>query len=144
MVSVSFFTELMGTKRSMQSLRNGIEEKISVPPGFVSLTSLTLKRTANASEEATDNMAVETIDPLSNHAIKKFKTSLNQRPWILHNQSDRALQNYNLEETKVDTVFSSFRYYIYEPFSLKLQLYSSFFTFHLEPFDFSFKYVGIS
>ncbi|XP_075489903.1 putative lysine-specific demethylase JMJ16 isoform X1 [Primulina tabacum] len=96
-------SKLMGTKRSMQSLRNGSEEKLSVPPGFVSLTSLTLKRTANGSEEATDDMATERIDPLSKHAIKKFKTSFSQRPWILHNQFDCALQNDNLEETEVDT-----------------------------------------
>lgn len=95
-------SKLMGTKRSMQSLRNGSEEKLSVPPGFVSLTSLTFKRTANGSEEATDNMAIERIDPLSNLAIKKFKTSLNQKPWILHNQFDCAPQNNNLEETEVD------------------------------------------
>ncbi|XP_073156176.1 putative lysine-specific demethylase JMJ16 isoform X2 [Henckelia pumila] len=92
----------MGTKRTMQSLRNGSEERLSVPPGFVSLTSLKLKRTAKGSEEATDNMAIERIEPLSNHAIKKFKTSLNQRPWILHNQFDSALKNNNLEETEVD------------------------------------------
>ncbi|KAG8389201.1 hypothetical protein BUALT_Bualt02G0204300 [Buddleja alternifolia] len=102
------YLELMGTKRSMKNVRNDSQENLSVPPGFVSLTSLTLKRTVTGGE-ASDPVAVAgkfkqgPIDrPLSNSDIEKFKSSFMQRPWILHDQSDRVTQKYGSEQIELD------------------------------------------
>ncbi|KAI3449785.1 hypothetical protein Pfo_006450 [Paulownia fortunei] len=98
----------MGTKRSIKCVTNNTEENLSVPPGFVSLTSLTLKRMVTGGE-ATDPMAVGGEfkpgligAPLSNIDIEKFKASFLQRPWICQDQFDRVPQNYDSEQTEVD------------------------------------------
>ncbi|KAG8389200.1 hypothetical protein BUALT_Bualt02G0204200 [Buddleja alternifolia] len=98
----------MGTKQSMKNVRNDRQENLSVPPGFVSLTSLTLKRTVTGGE-ASDPVAVAgkfkqgPIDrPLSNSDIEKFKSSFRQRPWILHDQSDRVTQKCGSEQIELD------------------------------------------
>ncbi|KAK4418404.1 putative lysine-specific demethylase [Sesamum alatum] len=93
----------MGTKRSIRYVTNNTEENLSVPPGFVSLTSFTLKR------RVTDPMAVAGESgpglisaPLSNVDIEKLKTSFVQRPWNCHDQLDHVPEKYDCEETEVE------------------------------------------
>ncbi|KAL0459392.1 UNVERIFIED_CONTAM: putative lysine-specific demethylase [Sesamum latifolium] len=95
----------MGTKRSIRYVTDNTEEDLSVPPGFVSLTSFTLKRKVT-DQEAADPMAVAgesgpvlMSDPLSSVDIEKLKTSFTQRPWICH---DQVPEKYDCEETEVE------------------------------------------
>ncbi|PIN21217.1 hypothetical protein CDL12_06080 [Handroanthus impetiginosus] len=100
----------MGTKRPIQHLSNNNEENLSVPPGFVSLTSLTLKRMVTA-WEAADAMNVGgefrpglTDAPLSNFDIERFKTSFTQKPWICHDELDHVPQRFDSEQTEIHKV----------------------------------------
>lgn len=71
-------------------------DDLSVPPGFASLTSFTLKRMED-SEETCNSMAFGSAfrpDPTNMDAacdpidIAEFKRSLRHRPWILYDQCD--------------------------------------------------------
>ncbi|CAA0832183.1 Putative lysine-specific demethylase JMJ16 [Striga hermonthica] len=82
----------MRTKRSSSHAKKKAEEDLAVPPGFVSLTSFTLKRKFMG-RKADDLMAVDkksragSVDtPLRNIEIEKFKASFRQRPWICYDQ----------------------------------------------------------
>ncbi|CAK9177283.1 unnamed protein product [Ilex paraguariensis] len=102
---------LMGTERTRTSSKKDNVDKLSVPPGFVSLTSIILRRVENG-DGTCSSMAFGTelepasaqIDTASNVIdIAKLKRSLKRRPWILHNQLD-----YNPEESgseEIDMVF---------------------------------------
>ncbi|KAK4407238.1 putative lysine-specific demethylase [Sesamum angolense] len=98
----------MGTKRSMKYVTDNTEENLSVPPGFVSLTSFTLKRKVT-DQGAADPMAVAGESepvlisaPLSDFDIEKLKSSFMQRPWVYHDQLDHVPQKYDCEETEVE------------------------------------------
>ncbi|KAL1546596.1 putative lysine-specific demethylase JMJ16 isoform X2 [Salvia divinorum] len=79
---------MVGTKRSIKNVTDNGEENLSVPPGFVSLTSLTLKKIVTDQDAATEPGLVGV--PLRNSDIKLFKISLLQRPWIAHGQFERV------------------------------------------------------
>ncbi|GER29682.1 transcription factor [Striga asiatica] len=90
----------MRTKRSLTHAKKKAEEDLAVPPGFVSLTSFTLKRKF-IGRKADDVMAVDkksragSVDtPLRNVEIEKFKASFKQRPWICYDQFE------NVQETE--------------------------------------------
>ncbi|KAL3531223.1 hypothetical protein ACH5RR_010545 [Cinchona calisaya] len=73
-----------------RSLRNEKVEKLSVPPGFVSLSSFTLKNIVN-SEAASTSMAVGSIcetEPSTMGSTPSTinKSNLGRRPWILDNE----------------------------------------------------------
>lgn len=77
-----------------RSMRNEKVEKLSVPPGFVSLSSFTLKRVLS-SEVASSSMAVGDVCETERSQmvftpgiddIEKFKSNLGHRPWILYDQ----------------------------------------------------------
>ncbi|KAK6141657.1 hypothetical protein DH2020_024599 [Rehmannia glutinosa] len=98
----------MGIKRSIRCVTNNTEEDLSVPPGFVSLTSFTLKRTMTGQETA-DPMAVDREfksgsvgAPLNNVDIEKFKASFMRKPWICDGQFDRVPQKCDSEQTEFD------------------------------------------
>ena len=80
---------------SICSTGNQVDD-LSVPPGFASLTSFTLKRMED-SEETCNSMAFGSAfrpDPANMDAacdpidIAEFKRSLRHRPWILYDQCD--------------------------------------------------------
>lgn len=101
---------MVGTKRSINYVTNNMEENLSVPPGFVSLTTLTLKKMVTGREAAVDGEYKLGLigGPLSNSDIEKFKTSLIQRPWISHGQFDCVPQQDDSEQTEVDMVLLFF------------------------------------
>ncbi|CAL5425070.1 unnamed protein product [Camellia sinensis] len=85
---------LMGTEHTKTGVKNGDGEKLSVPPGFASLTSFVLKRVEN-SEETCSSMALGMeFEPeptqvditCSINDITKLKRSLKRRPWLLDDQ----------------------------------------------------------
>ncbi|KAF5930522.1 hypothetical protein HYC85_031395 [Camellia sinensis] len=85
---------LMGTEHTKTGVKNGEGEKLSVPPGFASLTSFVLKRVEN-SEETCSSMALGMeFEPeptqvditCSINDITKLKRSLKRRPWLLDDQ----------------------------------------------------------
>ncbi|KAL0383627.1 UNVERIFIED_CONTAM: putative lysine-specific demethylase [Sesamum calycinum] len=105
----------MGTKRSIKYVTDNTEENLSVPPGFVSLTSFTLKRKVTDQGDA-DPMAVAGESepvlisaPLSDVDIEKLKSSFMQRPWVYHDQLDHVPQKYDCEETEVEMVTARWR-----------------------------------
>ncbi|KAL6564091.1 hypothetical protein OROHE_005331 [Orobanche hederae] len=98
----------MGTKRPSRCVTNNSEEDLSVPPGFVSLTSFKLKMVTG--EKAADSRAVDGKlkprslgAPLSHVDVEKFKASLVQRPWICFDQFDRIPEKCNSDQTEVYT-----------------------------------------
>ncbi|XP_027094941.1 putative lysine-specific demethylase JMJ16 isoform X1 [Coffea arabica] len=79
-----------------RSMINDKVEKLSVPPGFVSLSSFTLKN-LSSNEVACSSMAVgdafqTELSPVgftpTMDNIAMFKSNLSHRPWILYNQFD--------------------------------------------------------
>ncbi|KAL2535863.1 putative lysine-specific demethylase JMJ16 [Forsythia ovata] len=95
----------MGMKRKIPCISYDNAETLSVPPGFASLTSFTLKKVAD-SGEATDLMVVDRGfkpepnkmgSPLNNADIENFKASFRLRPWILHSQFDRVSEKCDSE-----------------------------------------------
>ncbi|KAL2510850.1 putative lysine-specific demethylase JMJ16 [Abeliophyllum distichum] len=94
----------MGMKRKMPCISYDNAETLSVPPGFVSLTSFTLKKVAD-SGEATDLVVGREFkpdpnkmgSPLNNADIENAKSSFRLRPWILHNQFDRVSEKCDSE-----------------------------------------------
>ncbi|KAA8550742.1 hypothetical protein F0562_002426 [Nyssa sinensis] len=94
--------ELMGTERVRTCVKDDKVDKLSVPPGFVSLSSFMLKR-LETSEETCSSMAFGSefepepaqMDTACNvFDIANLKRSLRRRPWILYNQF-----NHNAEES---------------------------------------------
>ncbi|KAL3828056.1 hypothetical protein ACJIZ3_016858 [Penstemon smallii] len=90
----------MGKKRSIHNVRNDSGENLSVPPGFVSLTSLTLKRVINSVEAAANPRSIDAL--LSNADVENFKTSFGQRPWIHHDRFHGGPKNCNPQQTEVE------------------------------------------
>ncbi|XP_041009146.1 putative lysine-specific demethylase JMJ16 isoform X4 [Juglans microcarpa x Juglans regia] len=93
-----FILVLMGTKRRRSCISDENVESLSVPPGFVSLTSFLLKR-VEKSEEINNSMSFVSaskqepikMDTLSDMTdIADLKTSLKRRPWILFDQSNHS------------------------------------------------------
>ncbi|THG21854.1 hypothetical protein TEA_015320 [Camellia sinensis var. sinensis] len=93
-LKVPLFSVLMGTEHTKTGVKNGDGEKLSVPPGFASLTSFVLKRVEN-SEETCSSMALGMeFEPeptqvditCSINDITKLKRSLKRRPWLLDDQ----------------------------------------------------------
>ncbi|XAR61090.1 hypothetical protein NMG60_11034699 [Bertholletia excelsa] len=84
----------MGTECKSNCVKNGAVEKLSVPPGFVSLTSFTLKRVENNEETSTELALGYELEPepvqmdssSGVNDIAKLKRSLTHRPWMLHDQ----------------------------------------------------------
>lgn len=84
LIYVCFYTVMM---TSNDISKRKIEDGISAPPGFVSLTSFTLKR--KKSEEA-GNLAGTEPEPIKASFqiadVEKLQKSVKQRPWILNDQ----------------------------------------------------------
>ncbi|KAL3644975.1 hypothetical protein CASFOL_010155 [Castilleja foliolosa] len=94
----------MGTKRSIKCVTG---EKLSVPPGFVSLTAFTLKRKAADSTAVGDESEPEAVyAPLNNGDIEKFKASLVHRPWICSDQFDRIPHEHDSDRSVNELVTS--------------------------------------
>ncbi|KAL9168849.1 hypothetical protein ABFS82_04G042100 [Erythranthe guttata] len=86
----------MGKKRSIKHVN--YEENLSVPPGFASLTALTLKRMVAVREFKPGLIGA----PLSDSDIHKFKTSFVRKPWICHDQFDNVPPKCDSEQSNVD------------------------------------------
>lgn len=101
---------MAGKKRPIESVESSAQESPSVPPGFVSLTSLTLKKIVTGGEAAVNGQREpEFIDaPLTNSNFKKLKMSLVQRPWIFHGHFDTGPQQDGSEQSEVNMVFLFF------------------------------------
>lgn len=91
----------MGKKRSIKHVTDNGEENLSVPPGFVSLTSLTLKKTVTGQDAAREGEceAVTVGVPHGNSDIERFQTSLLQRSWISHGQRVRNQDDSDSEQS---------------------------------------------
>lgn len=99
----------MGTKRSINDVLGGPKEKTSVPPGFVSLTSLTFKRiksprATNATDVGQEFIPDSVCAPFSNSHIEKSRASFSTRPSICHQQSDCFPQELDTEQHQIETV----------------------------------------
>ncbi|XP_042003631.1 putative lysine-specific demethylase JMJ16 isoform X3 [Salvia splendens] len=83
---------MVGAKRSIKNVTDNEEENLSVPPGFVSLTSLTLKKIVTDPNSATERDREPGLVgvPLRNSDLESFKMSLLQRPWISHGQFEHV------------------------------------------------------
>lgn len=90
-------------------------DDLSVPPGFASLTSFTLKRMED-SEETCNSMAFGSAfrpDPTNMDAacdpidIAEFKRSLRHRPWILYDQCDHEEED--SDPKQIDAVSARWR-----------------------------------
>ncbi|KAG7984750.1 hypothetical protein I3843_04G177000 [Carya illinoinensis] len=100
----------MGTKCRRSCISDENVENLSVPPGFVSLTSFILKR-VEKSEEINNSMSfvsaskkepikMDTMSAMTD--ITDLKTSLKRRPWILFDQSNHSPDE--LEAGQLDMV----------------------------------------
>ncbi|KAH9729334.1 putative lysine-specific demethylase JMJ16 [Citrus sinensis] len=96
----------MGTKRMRANLGNEDLDKLSAPPGFMSLTSFLLKKVEN-SEESCNSVAFASAsaqEPVCANAPSDMvdagtlKRSLRNRPWILYEQSDNNQKESNFEQ----------------------------------------------
>ena len=82
----------MGTERIRTRITNGKGDRLSVPPGFVSLTSFSLKRVGNSKEACRSMASGSRFEPepvqmdISIDDSAKLKRSLKRRPWILYDQ----------------------------------------------------------
>ncbi|XP_057480253.1 putative lysine-specific demethylase JMJ16 isoform X3 [Actinidia eriantha] len=110
-LSFDFFLALMGTERIRTRITNGKGDKLSVPPGFVSLTSFSLKRVGNSKEACRSLASGSGLEPepvqmdISIDDSAKLKRSFKRRPWILYDQ-----YTHNPEESyseQLDVRFSS-------------------------------------
>lgn len=86
----------MGKKRSITHVTGNAEENLSVPPGFVSLTSLTFKKIVASEDAAVEGEHDSGL--VSNSDIERFKASLVQRPWISHGQFESVRHQDNAEQ----------------------------------------------
>ncbi|KAL5796511.1 hypothetical protein ACOSQ2_001331 [Xanthoceras sorbifolium] len=93
----------MGTKRIRTDPRNEDFDKLSVPPGFASLTSFYLKKLENTEESSNIMVAsaskeepILTETTLDMVDVATLKRSLRNRPWILNEKS-------NLHKEKSDS-----------------------------------------
>ncbi|KAL8547979.1 hypothetical protein ACS0TY_007318 [Phlomoides rotata] len=95
---------MTGQKRPIQYVENNAPESLSVPPGFVSLTSLTLKKIVTGGEAAVNGECepVSIGAPLTNSNFKRLKMSLVQRPWISHGHFDPNPQQDGSEQSEVN------------------------------------------
>uniref|UniRef100_A0A5B7C980 Putative lysine-specific demethylase JMJ16 isoform X3 n=1 Tax=Davidia involucrata TaxID=16924 RepID=A0A5B7C980_DAVIN len=100
----------MGTERIRTCVKDDKVDKLSVPPGFVSLTSFMLKRIETSEETCSSMVFGSEFEPESAQMdtacnivdIANLKRSFRRRPWILHNQF-----NHNPDESdseKLDMV----------------------------------------
>lgn len=100
----------MRTKRSRSDLRNENAEKLSVPPGFASLTSFRLKKveTSVQNGDSTPSTSVskgKTIQMDDTIDVATLKRFFQHPPSILHGQKNQNLVESNFEQ--VDMVISS-------------------------------------
>ncbi|XP_057798109.1 putative lysine-specific demethylase JMJ16 isoform X2 [Salvia miltiorrhiza] len=95
---------MVGKKRSIKHVTDNGEENLSVPPGFVSLTSLTLKKIVTGQDAATEGECGPRLVgvPVSNSDIERFKTSFLQRPWISHGQFEHVRHQDDSEQIEVN------------------------------------------
>lgn len=100
----------MGTERIRTSVKNGKRDKLSVPPGFVSLTSFTLSRVEN-SEEICSSMSMGSESEPEQVQADVFcsitdstmlKRALSGRPWIRYDHSGHNPEEHECEQ--LDTV----------------------------------------
>jgi hypothetical protein len=96
----------MGTKRTRSCLNDKNVERLSSPPGFVSLTSFILKR-VEKSEETNNSISLESAskqEPIKMSSmfdmtdIAELKRSLQCRPWVLFDQSNQSLEKSESEQ----------------------------------------------
>lgn len=98
----------MGAKRTRSNGESDDGYKLSVPPGFESLMSFTLKKVKN-SEEACNSVALESEFAQSPSqvaatstiiSIGKLKSSVRHRPWILDDHVDHIEDDSEFEDDK--------------------------------------------
>ena len=109
----------MGTKRMRANLGNEDLDKLSAPPGFMSLTSFLLKKVEN-SEESCNSVAFASAsaqEPVCTNAPSDMvdagtsKRSPRNRPWILYEQSDNNQKESNFEQP-VEVIFLLLRCFV--------------------------------
>lgn len=101
------------------NLGNEDLDKLSAPPGFMSLTSFLLKKVEN-SEESCNSVAFASAsaqEPVCTNAPSDMvdagtlKRSLRNRPWILYEQSDNNQKESNFEQP-VEVIFLLLRCFV--------------------------------
>lgn len=104
LLRVSFLSQnhsiLMGMERMGACVEKDKVDKLPIPPGFVSLTSFTLKRLRNGEESCSSSTfgsefvsELAHMDTSSNRIDPtKLKKHLQCRPWILHNQFNHIVE----------------------------------------------------
>lgn len=99
----------MGAKRTRSNSESDDGYKLSVPPGFESLMSFTLKKVKN-SEEACNSVALgsgfaqgPSLVAATSTIIStgKLKSSVRHRPWILDDHVDHIEDDSEFEDDKV-------------------------------------------
>lgn len=100
----------MRRKRSRSDLRNESAEKLSVPPGFASLTSFRLKKVETSVQNGNSSPSTsvskgktiqmdDTTDMIDVATLKRF---FQHRPSILHGQKNQNLVESNFEQVDMD------------------------------------------
>lgn len=102
-----FFSSVTGLMSTKGRIPTGYDnaKTLSVPPGFASRTAFTLKKVADSGEATNLTVVDREFKPepnrmdslLNNSDIENFKTSFRHRPWILHDQFDRASEKCDSE-----------------------------------------------
>lgn len=92
----------MQTKHIGSRVENGKFRKLSVPPGFVSLTSFSLRRVEN-NEDASEPEPAQ-MDLTRELDVEFVKKSVRHRPWILYDESN--VRTRESESVQLDKVTS--------------------------------------
>lgn len=98
----------MQTKQIGSRVENGKFRKLSVPPGFVSLTSFSLRRVEN-NEDASEPEPAQ-MDLTRELDVEFVKKSVRHRPWILYDESNvrtRESESVQLDKVNISSLFDS-------------------------------------
>lgn len=96
----------MGTEGIRTHVKNGKANKLSVPPGFVSLTSFTLSRVENSEELCSSTALGTESEPeqvqvdisCSRTDSSMLGQALRGRPWILYDQPTHNPEEHESEQ----------------------------------------------